>query len=42
MLRVIAFLIGLFVMTHAAAAQPVQLYSAGSLKGAWLETIQAF
>ena len=42
MLRFIAFLIGLFVMTHAAAAQPVQLYSAGSLKGAWLETIQAF
>jgi molybdate transport system substrate-binding protein len=42
MLRFIASLIGLFVMTHAAAAQPVQLYSAGSLKGAWLETIQAF
>src|SRR5580704_14289961 len=42
MLRFIAFLIGLVVMTHAAAAQPVQLYSAGSLKGAWLETIQAF
>lgn len=42
MLRFIAFLIGLFVMTQAAAAQPVQLYSAGSLKGAWLETIQAF
>jgi molybdate transport system substrate-binding protein len=42
MLRFIASLIGLVVMTHAAAAQPVQLYSAGSLKGAWLETIQAF
>jgi ABC-type molybdate transport system substrate-binding protein len=42
MLRFIASLIGLVVMTQAAAAQPVQLYSAGSLKDAWLETIQAF
>ena len=42
MLRFVAFLIGLVVMTHAATAQPVQLYSAGSLKGAWLETIRAF
>jgi len=32
----------MLVMTHAAAAQSVQLYSAGSLKGTWLETIAAF
>jgi molybdenum ABC transporter molybdate-binding protein len=42
MLRFIASFVGFAFMTHAAAAQPVQLYSAGSLKGAWLETIQAF
>jgi molybdenum ABC transporter molybdate-binding protein len=42
MLRFITSLIGLVVMTHVAAAQPVLLYSAGSLKGAWLETIRAF
>jgi molybdate transport system substrate-binding protein len=29
-------------MTDAATAQPVQLYSAGSLKGAWLDMIEAF
>jgi molybdenum ABC transporter molybdate-binding protein len=29
-------------MTHAATAQPLELYSAGSLKGPWLEVIQAF
>jgi len=33
---------GFPVMTGAAAAQPVQLYSAGSLKGAWLDMIRAF
>jgi molybdate transport system substrate-binding protein len=42
MLRFIASFVGFAFMTHAATAQPVQLYSAGSLKGAWLETIQAF
>jgi molybdate transport system substrate-binding protein len=42
MLRFIAGLFALALMTHAAAAQPVQLYSAGSLKGALLETIAAF
>jgi molybdate transport system substrate-binding protein len=42
--RLVAFalLCGLFGMTDFASAQSVQLYSAGSLKGAWLETIAAF
>jgi molybdate transport system substrate-binding protein len=38
----IASILGFLVMTNAALAQPVQLYSAGSLKGAWLEMIIAF
>src|SRR6204780_2948362 len=42
MLRAIVFFLWMLLMTQAAAAQPVQLYSAGSLKGAWLEAIQAF
>jgi molybdate transport system substrate-binding protein len=42
MLRAIALFLWILLMTQAAAAQPVQLYSAGSLKDAWLETIQAF
>jgi len=29
-------------MADSALAQPVQLYSAGSLKGAWLDMIEAF
>jgi molybdate transport system substrate-binding protein len=42
MLRAIASILAFILMSHAAMAQPVQLYSAGSLKGAWLETIAAF
>jgi molybdate transport system substrate-binding protein len=42
MQRFVACLFAVVFMSHAAAAQPVQLYSAGSLKGAWLETIAAF
>ena len=42
MLAIIVFVLGFLVMTNAASAQPVQLYSAGSLKGAWTEMIQAF
>ena len=42
MLRPIVSLLAFVLMTHAAAAQSVQLYSAGSLKGAWLEAIAAF
>jgi molybdate transport system substrate-binding protein len=41
-LAALALLCGLFGMTNSASAQSVQLYSAGSLKGAWLETIDAF
>lgn len=37
-----ALVLGLSVMTDAASAQSVQLYSAGSLKGAWLDMIEAF
>jgi molybdate transport system substrate-binding protein len=40
--RFIACLFAFVLMSHAAAAQPVQLYSAGSLKGAWLEAIGVF
>jgi molybdate transport system substrate-binding protein len=40
--RLVASLVAFVLMTHAAAAQPVQLYSAGSLKGAWFETIGVF
>jgi molybdenum ABC transporter molybdate-binding protein len=40
--RFVACLFAFFLMTHSAAAQPVQLYSAGSLKGAWLEAIADF
>lgn len=42
MLRAIVLFLWMLLMTQAAVAQPVQLYSAGSLKGAWLETIRAF
>jgi molybdate transport system substrate-binding protein len=42
MLRAIVLFLWMLLMTQAATAQPVQLYSAGSLKGAWLETIRAF
>jgi molybdate transport system substrate-binding protein len=42
MLPLAVAIFGLLFMTNVASAQTVQLYSAGSLKGAWLEVIGEF
>ena len=42
MVTLVAATIGLLAVTNVALAQTVQLYSAGSLKGAWLDMIAAF